>query len=273
MSGLFSCLSFHGDISRWDVSNVTDMSYMFSRSLFNQDISKWNTGNVMRMGSMFEHSAFEGDISGWNVSNVQDLEQLVQGYLLPRRPVLVVDFSWMQDWPCRAKEIWKLSVVLACAIEDQVTRISRLEPHYSEAYAIVESLGMKGLQAGYAMLSDDAGATVLVGHASLRAQWFFIGWAFSPACIEPWHFFDGLHIAFWPGLHDWYFLVSLLPCVDASTFDIIKIAGQIRVLRCLPWFNTTGRISSIWLSHSTSLEYFLATRLIWPTKDLHRRRH
>ena len=175
MSGLFSCLSFHGDISRWDVSHVEQMQEMFSQSSFhgdisawdvskvynmramfrgshfNGDISKWNTGNVMRMGSMFEHSAFEGDISGWNVSNVQDMSNLFkdtyyQGDLS----------SWSISPECKIdhaapKKYGNCPLFLACAIEDQVTRISRLEPHYSEAYAIVESLGMKGLQAGYAM--------------------------------------------------------------------------------------------------------------------------
>ena len=35
------------DISGWDVSNVTDMSFMFgSCESFNQDISKWNVSNV-----------------------------------------------------------------------------------------------------------------------------------------------------------------------------------------------------------------------------------
>ena len=151
MSGLFSCLSFQGDISRWDVSNVTDMSYMFSRSLFNQDISRWNTKSVTTMESMFEHSAFEGDISGWSVSNVQDMSNLF------RNTYYQGDLSsWSISPECKIdhaapKKYGNCPLFLACAIEDQVTRISRLEPHYSEAYAIVESLGMKGLQAGYAM--------------------------------------------------------------------------------------------------------------------------
>jgi len=39
MSLLFSNSSFNGDISKWDVSNVTDMNGMFSNSIFNKDIS------------------------------------------------------------------------------------------------------------------------------------------------------------------------------------------------------------------------------------------
>lgn len=48
MSGLFKCLDFNGDISQWDVSNVTDMEDMFAESEFNQDISQWSVDKVVR---------------------------------------------------------------------------------------------------------------------------------------------------------------------------------------------------------------------------------
>ena len=54
MSNLFEETDFNGDISSWDVSNVTDMSYMFWEcSEFNQDISSWNVSNVTDMQDMF----------------------------------------------------------------------------------------------------------------------------------------------------------------------------------------------------------------------------
>jgi surface protein len=67
--------SFCGDISRWDVSNVTDMSIMFCRvPLFNGIITAWDVSNVMNMGGMFhEATLFNGDISRWDVSNVTDM--------------------------------------------------------------------------------------------------------------------------------------------------------------------------------------------------------
>ena len=47
-------LDFNHDISVWDVSSVTDMSYMFSSAdSFNQDISDWDVSSVTSMGSMF----------------------------------------------------------------------------------------------------------------------------------------------------------------------------------------------------------------------------
>jgi surface protein len=39
MTDLFNWSEFNGDISKWDVSNVTNMKHMFKDSLFNGDIS------------------------------------------------------------------------------------------------------------------------------------------------------------------------------------------------------------------------------------------
>ena len=61
-----------GNISGWDVSNVTNMTGMFDgcRS-FNQDISSWDVSNVTSMSFMFCNcESFNQDLSGWNVSKV-----------------------------------------------------------------------------------------------------------------------------------------------------------------------------------------------------------
>ena len=73
MNSMFSDSQFNGDISQWDVSNVTDMSNMFSSSQFNGDISQWNVSNVTKMNQMFWGSCFDGDISQWDVSNVTSM--------------------------------------------------------------------------------------------------------------------------------------------------------------------------------------------------------
>ena len=44
----------YGDISNWDVSNVTDMNHMFEDATsFNQSLNKWNVSNVTNMAWMF----------------------------------------------------------------------------------------------------------------------------------------------------------------------------------------------------------------------------
>jgi len=73
MTSLFEYSSFNGDISKWDTSSVTHMSFLFLNSIFNQDISNWNTINVLRMDEMFCSSLFNGDLSRWDVSNVETM--------------------------------------------------------------------------------------------------------------------------------------------------------------------------------------------------------
>jgi hypothetical protein len=83
---MFFISNFNGDISKWNVSNVKNMSYMFSgkkagrRSiypvLFIGDISKWDVSNVEDMSGMFNLSEFNGDISKWDVSNVKNTDRI-----------------------------------------------------------------------------------------------------------------------------------------------------------------------------------------------------
>ena len=81
----------NGAIGDWDVSAVTDMSYVFfgnkhptgankdihyvkHSELFNGDISKWDVSSTTNMHSMFSHAThFNGDISKWDVSRVTNM--------------------------------------------------------------------------------------------------------------------------------------------------------------------------------------------------------
>ncbi len=64
--------NFNGDISPWDVSSVTNMDVMFLLATsFNQDISGWDVSNVSRMNAMFNlASSFNQDLSTWCVPNI-----------------------------------------------------------------------------------------------------------------------------------------------------------------------------------------------------------
>ena len=59
MDILFSYLKlFSGDLSKWDVSRVKDMSGMFLLApKFNGDISKWDVSSVTMMSYMFNRAA------------------------------------------------------------------------------------------------------------------------------------------------------------------------------------------------------------------------
>lgn len=81
-------------MSEWDVSNITDMSFMFAgASNFNQDLSNWNTNNVSNMNFMFAGAGSfnnlqnNGDqmekvaegIGDWDVSKVTSMRGMFQG--------------------------------------------------------------------------------------------------------------------------------------------------------------------------------------------------
>ena len=75
MSGMFGRNAHFGstDFSGWDVSNVTNMSGMFqdSSDLESINVSGWNTSNVTNMSNMFKGcSRLTLDCSDWDVSSV-----------------------------------------------------------------------------------------------------------------------------------------------------------------------------------------------------------
>ena len=68
---------FNGNISEWDVSNVTDMHEMFWKSEFNGDLSKWDVSNVENMCGMFDKSNFNNNsICFWDVVKVQTMYEM-----------------------------------------------------------------------------------------------------------------------------------------------------------------------------------------------------
>ena len=75
LSDQLEATTTYGDISTWNVSNVTDMSELFRDTpTFNDDISSWNTSNVTNMAYMFSGaSVFNGNISNWDTSSVTNM--------------------------------------------------------------------------------------------------------------------------------------------------------------------------------------------------------
>merc|ERR1712167_244450 len=73
-SMFYEATYFNADISEWDTSKVTDMSYMFrGASSFNQDISEWDTSSVTTMSYIFYGAyAFCQDLSSWDQDLLSD---------------------------------------------------------------------------------------------------------------------------------------------------------------------------------------------------------
>ena len=57
------------DLSKWNVSRVTNMAGMFAESAFNRPIGDWDVSNVLDMSYMFYKTPFDYDLSKWNVSH------------------------------------------------------------------------------------------------------------------------------------------------------------------------------------------------------------
>ena len=69
--------SFNGDVSSFDVSSVTAMTWMFLyASSFNQDLP-WDTSKVTDMSAMFANAkSFNGDVSSFDVSSVSRMDYM-----------------------------------------------------------------------------------------------------------------------------------------------------------------------------------------------------
>ena len=75
---MFYSTSFNGDLSGWDVSQVTNMNSMFNgNARFNGDLSGWDVSQVTSMISMFlGATVFDGNVSSWDVSQVTNMNSM-----------------------------------------------------------------------------------------------------------------------------------------------------------------------------------------------------
>jgi surface protein len=75
------------DIEDWDISDITDMSFLFQNLIINKEhnkklmgISQWNVGHVLLMNNMFDScSSFNISLYYWDVSNVRDMSYMFNG--------------------------------------------------------------------------------------------------------------------------------------------------------------------------------------------------
>ena len=67
----------YGSVNCWDVSSITDMSYLFYEfHSFNEPIGCWNVSKVTNMGNMFfKAKSFNQPIHTWNISRVSYMER------------------------------------------------------------------------------------------------------------------------------------------------------------------------------------------------------
>merc|ERR1719362_2811855 len=75
----------YGPIAAWDTSHITDMSLLFydyyrrKFKTFNGNISNWNVTNVTTMSRMFSQAHFfNATLRDWDVSCVTDMSNMFQ---------------------------------------------------------------------------------------------------------------------------------------------------------------------------------------------------
>ncbi|MGH4037589.1 MAG: BspA family leucine-rich repeat surface protein [Sphaerochaeta sp.] len=70
--------TFNGDISAWDVSDVSNMSCMFKGAQsFNQPLNDWDVSNVISMDRMFGVAIlFNQPLNDWDVCNVESMNSM-----------------------------------------------------------------------------------------------------------------------------------------------------------------------------------------------------
>ena len=70
----------HGEPNTWDVTLVTDMSYLFHENkTFNAPIDKWDVSNVTNMAGMFAHAtSFNQEIGMWKIAQA-NIDHMFEG--------------------------------------------------------------------------------------------------------------------------------------------------------------------------------------------------
>lgn len=87
--------SMYGDISDWDVGQVTRMSSLFdSQELFNDDIGRWDVSRVTNMQSMFYGAtAFNQPLGSWDVSRCVNMNSMFHAAIAFNQPLDAWDTS------------------------------------------------------------------------------------------------------------------------------------------------------------------------------------
>jgi surface protein len=95
LGGMFAnCENFDSDISTWDVSNITNLSFLFSGTAFNQNIENWDVSNVTTIEGIFSETFFFNQpLNNWDVSSVTNMSNALGGALSFNQPLDLWDVS------------------------------------------------------------------------------------------------------------------------------------------------------------------------------------
>lgn len=137
MYGLFRGLkSFNDDISNWNVSNVTDMCEMFfGATSFNQDISNWNVIKVENMSYMFNGAdLFRQDLSKWNLKGMEGAMDYIVEYLNSYSTnKIIIEEKTKKQLKKRGKKVIEL-MINDIKIKTTIEKFETAEKNNSDAF-------------------------------------------------------------------------------------------------------------------------------------------
>ena len=116
----------YGRIQKWDVSAITDMSYLFSnKSKFDDDISGWNVSNVTNMAYIFFGcTSFNMPLDSWDVSNVTDMKGMFWNCVAFNQPLNSWNVSNVTDMYHMFSHCTVFNQSLSCWNVSKVSRIT-----------------------------------------------------------------------------------------------------------------------------------------------------
>ena len=153
----FNCQSLQTlpDISKWDTSNVNDMSFIFYncsslKSL--PDISKWDTHNVTDMEYMFYGCSsllYFPDISKWNINNLINIDNMLGNcnslIILPNLELWKINKEHLfnediqQDLNSSNSHISFLSISYDSDSHSKIYSKNKTEKNYSEKFNLLNN--------------------------------------------------------------------------------------------------------------------------------------
>ena len=78
------CTNFNGDVSGWNVTDVTSMDNMFASCIvFNRSLATWDMVGTLSVADMFRDAvSFDQDLSMWDVSTITNMDNMFNGTIL-----------------------------------------------------------------------------------------------------------------------------------------------------------------------------------------------
>ncbi|MDF1695430.1 MAG: BspA family leucine-rich repeat surface protein [Saprospiraceae bacterium] len=134
--------NFNPQISSWDVSNVTKMQEMFKNLiLFDQDLSSWDVSNVTNMQGMFQDNrAFNQDLSGWDVSSVTNMRFMFWDAKIFNQDISAWNVSNVTDMLYMLRDAQKFDQNLGSWDISNVTTMSKMLDHTNLSISNYDSL-------------------------------------------------------------------------------------------------------------------------------------